>query len=118
MKPKKTPTISFKALVQMLQESGFEIVVTSEKKLIKGVVGPKVRARATSTVIKGLIVPDENVIMINRSLDTKERVVTALHELIHLHSPQLSESATERQALRMYKTLSDKELGFVEFLVS
>ena len=118
MKRKSPSKISFNALVRLLQESGFEIVVTSEKKLIKQVTGPKVRARSTATVIKGLIVPDENTIMINRDLDTKERVVTALHELIHLHSPELSESATERQALRMYKTLSDKDLGFVEFLVS
>lgn len=120
MKSTPTPDISLETLLQLLVESGFEIVLKPESALLAQSAKPRVRARTVQAEakIKGLIVPDENVILINRDLTKQERVITAIHELIHLHSPSLSEKATEREAQRLYAKLDARDLGYLEFLVS
>lgn len=115
---RKTSTISLSELLALLRESGFTVELKKESALLAQSNKPKVRARATTTTIKGLIVPDRNVIMINRDLSVDERVVTAIHELIHLHSPELSEEVTEQEAQRLFGELSQRDLGYLEFLVS
>jgi len=113
-----TPDISLETLLQLLVESGFEIVLKPESALLAQSAKPRVRARTATATIKGLIVPDENVILINRDLTKQERVITAIHELIHLHSPKLSEDVTEQEAQRLFARLNERDLGYLEFLVS
>lgn len=113
-------------LIKLLQESGFTVELKREEVLLAQSAKPNVRARRVPVLeqvenraqIKGLIVPDHNTIYINRSLPVDERVKTALHELIHLHSPELNETQTEREALRLYREANDRDLGYLEFLVS
>lgn len=109
--------VPLETLLSLLAESGFEIVLKKESVLLAKSAQPNVRARQAAK-IKGLIVPDENVILINRDLTTDERVITAIHELIHLHSPELSEADTERAALKLFGKLSQRDQGYLEFLVS
>lgn len=117
------PTISVAQLLRLLEESGFEVRLTSEKSLLKAAAQAAGRVRALAAVaqavkIKGLIVPDDYRILINRSLGLEERVQTMIHELIHLQAPELSEAATERQAQAIYRGLTPNQLGQLEFLVS
>ena len=123
MSQKTSPTISVRQLLQLLEESGFAVALAGEKRLLEEAAKPSAMVRARTAVaapvkIKGLILPDEYRILVNRELGLEERVKTVLHELIHLQAPDLSEAATERQALTLYKHLTPSELGQLEFLVS
>jgi len=117
-KVKKTTNLTVRQLINQLHQSGYSMELKSESALLSQSNKQHARARQIAAQIKGLIVPDSNSIFINRSLPVEERVVTALHELIHLHSPQLSETETEREALRLYRESNDHDLGYLEFLVS
>ena len=117
------PTISISQLLRLLDESGFEVRLAPEKRLLEAAARPEHRVRASAAVaeavkIKGLILPDDYQILVNRSLPLEERVKTVIHELIHLQAPELSEGATERQAQLLYRGLTPGQLGRLEFLVS
>ncbi|MDO8471866.1 MAG: hypothetical protein Q7S64_01775 [bacterium] len=123
--------LTTRQLIKHLQESGFTVELKREAVLLAESAKPNVRARQVPVYeqveyqragrpaeIKGLIVPDSNTILINRSLPVNERVITAIHELIHLHSPELTENETEQEAVRLYRESNDHDLGYLEFLVS
>jgi hypothetical protein len=123
MSQKTPPKINVRQLLQLLEESGFDVTIVGEKRLIEEAAKPSAMVRARTAVaapvkIKGLILPDQYRILVNRELGLEERVKTVLHELIHLQAPDLSESVTERQTLTLYKHLTPNELGQLEFLVS
>ena len=101
MKKEVVPTISLAKLLNTFEDSGFTI------NLVSG-----------SARMKGQIKPDHNEIYINKNLSGDERIQTFLHEVIHLYDDSLNEEQTETAALALFATLSEAELGYIEFLVS
>ncbi len=122
MKKATVSPITVAQLLKLLEESGFDVSLKGEKQMLEA-ANKKKDARARAVVaenikIKGLILPDEFQIMINRDLPLEERVKTVLHELIHLRAPDISEAATEKATEALYRDLTADQLGRLEFLVS
>lgn len=112
------PTINANQLLRLLEESGFVVKLATEPVLLLESTRPNAISRLRASVkIKGLILPDENRILINQELGLEERVKTVLHELIHLQAPEMSEAATEAATLALYRDLTTEQLGRFEFLV-
>jgi len=123
MKKSATKQIKTSELLRLLELSGFDVRLAHQKKMLKEAAKPGVMVRARAVVaapvkIKGLILPDEYRILVNRDLELDERVKTVLHELIHLRSPEIGEQRTEKEAHRLYRQLTPNQLGRLEFLVS
>jgi Zn-dependent peptidase ImmA (M78 family) len=68
--------------------------------------------------VEGYICQDTLEIYIEKNLPLEERVITLLHELIHDIHEDWSEEKVENEARKIYQNLSDRDLGFLEFLVS
>ena len=101
MKTVKAKPIQLSKLLAVFSDSGFAISLV-----------------AGSARMKGQIKPDQNEIYINKNLPADERIQTFLHEVIHLFDDSLNEKQTEQATLDLFATLSDAELGYIEFLVS
>lgn len=109
--------INFTSIKNILYQEGFHILVCSDLQVRKLSGFAPIHCREKNS-INGLIIPDRNEIVINKSLSLKERVLTLVHELIHLANPKLTEKQTEASAQNLYAKLSDRSLGFLEFAVS
>lgn len=109
--------INFTTIKTILYREGFHILVCSDLQVRKLSGFSPTHCREKNS-ISGLIIPDRNEIIINKSLILQERVLTLVHELIHLVDPKLSEKQTEASAQTLYTKLSDRSLGFLEFAVS
>lgn len=48
---------------------------------------------------------------------TGQKIITVLHELLHLKYPHINEDDIEQQAINIYRKLALAQLGFFEFLV-
>lgn len=112
------PVVRFAPLKRALERSGFSVVVKNEAELLKLTKKAGARPRAGKPRILGLIVPDDLIIAINHALPKEERIKTLLHELIHLEYPKLSERVTEQATVKLFRQLSDSELGYLEFLLA
>lgn len=111
---------TFPALKRTLLHSGFRVVLRQGKTLsrLSQESASRLRARQYEQQTLGLILPEEGEIAINQEIPLPERVQTLLHELVHLYDDRLSERATERHAQRIYRTLNEEQLGWLEFMVS
>lgn len=109
--------IDFPTIKKILYREGFHILICSDIQ-VKKISGFSPTYCRDKNAINGLILPDRNEIIINKNLNPKERVLTLMHELIHLADSKLNENQTEDRAQSLYRTLSDKNLGFLEFAVS
>ncbi len=101
MKKAGARTIQLNQLTKALVQSGYEI-----------------NLKRASCKVRGLIIPDQNEIFINQLLPINERVITILHEMIHLYDAKLDEDETEATAQAIFANLSTAELGYLEFLVA
>lgn len=109
--------INFTTIKTILYQEGFHILVCSDTQVRKLSGFSPTHCREKNS-INGLVIPDRNEIIINKNLDLKERVLTLIHELIHLANPRFNEKQTENSAQTLYTKLSDRNLGFLEFAVS
>jgi len=109
--------ITFSTIKNALYKEGFHILVCSDSQ-VKQLSGFSKKYCRDKNSIKGLVLPDKNEIVINKSLSVKERVLTLIHELIHLANPKLSEKQTEHQTQALYRRLTKNNLGYLEFAVS
>lgn len=109
--------ISFPKLKDILYKEGYHILLLSDWQLNRLInLAPHIcRWR---NVVKGLTLPDRNEIAINKSLNLKERVLTLIHELVHLADKNLTEDETEEVAQKLYRNFNNRELGFMEFATS
>lgn len=109
--------ITVEKIKNLLFNEGYHILVCSDSHLnrLSGISAAYSRADRS---IKGLSLPDKYEIVINKSLNTKERVLTLIHELIHLLDEKLSEHQTERKTQIIYSSLSESDLGLFEFITS
>lgn len=112
-----TPT--FSQLKKAFLDSGYEIRKLPRKNLEQlSLDAPAEVKRHLQSNIMGLIMPDQNIIGLAKELTIDERATTLLHELIHLHNPELEEEAVENLTLEMESKLPAAEYGFLQFLVS
>lgn len=109
--------IKAKQLINILYQEGFHILICSDTQVKKFSGFAPIYCQDDNT-IKGLILPDRNEIVINKAFDLHERVLTLIHELIHLFDPKISEDQTENEAIELYNNLNDSDLGYFEFAVS
>lgn len=109
--------ITFQNLKGVLSKEGYHILVFTDSQ-VKRISGFSSVLCQEDKNIKGLVLPDRNEIIINKKLLLKERVLTLIHELIHILLPRLSETKTEKEAKKLYSEFSDSDLGFFEFAVS
>ena len=72
--------IKFKQLKYAIYEEGFQILVYSDSQVRK-ISGFSSKHLKEKNTVKGAILPDKNEIIINGSLDLKEKVLTLIHEL-------------------------------------
>lgn len=110
-------TITFKQLKDTIYEEGFQILVYSDSK-VRRMAGFSYKHLKEKNTVKGAILPDKNEIIINSALDLKERVLTLIHELVHIIQPKYSERKTESETHKIYHRLKDPDLGYLEFAVS
>lgn len=104
-------------LKNILYQTGYHVILISDTQL-KNLAGISEHFSQDRGVVKGLFLPDRFEIIINQSLSEKEKVLTLIHELIHIDKPQLNENIVEKTTFRVFKRLSSRELGFFEFAVS
>ena len=111
--------LTFAHLKKAYLDSGYEIRFVPRQQL-EGMAldAPAEVKRHLDTNLMGLIMPDEYTIGIAKELDTDERAVTLLHELIHLADPMMDEDEVEALTLEMEETLSPQQFGFLQFLAS
>jgi hypothetical protein len=110
---------TFNQLKKTFLDSGFEIRLVPRRQL-EGLAldAPYEVKRHLDTNIMGLIMPDEYTIALAKELDTDDRAVTLLHELIHLHDENLPEEEVEALTGEMEQTLTPAQFGFLQFLVA
>lgn len=121
VKTNPVPTnLTVQRLLRNMRAAGFTVSLASAPQLRARLNRPGVRHRApaASPSVLGVIVPDENAILINRTLSLEERVKTVLHELIHLAEPLLSENKTKLATQKLFTGLTEHQRGYLEFLVS
>lgn len=114
-----TTNPTFSQLKRTFLESGFEIRFFPRRELERlALDAPLEVKRHLDTNIMGLIMPDENIIGIAAELAPDDRTATLLHELIHLYNEDLAEDEVESLTLELERTLTDEQLGFLQFLVA
>ena len=110
---------AFSQLKKTFLDSGYEIHFYPSRQLEQlALDAPAEVKRHLHSDIMGLIMPDENLIGIASELTNDERAVTLLHELIHLHNPDIDEESVEDLTLEMENSLTPGQFGFLQFLVS
>lgn len=67
--------------------------------------------------LKGFIEPDNDTILINKQLNSQEKIITIIHEFIHEIEPRWSEEKVERQANKIFLTLEKNDLDFFNNLI-
>ncbi|GEM_PF-2572996 len=115
---KRKQTIRFDKLISKFEKSGFSVYQKTEKQLLAKSAKPSSKKRQTKAAIFGLIVEDEYEIHINKNLTEKEKQLSLLHELVHLYDPTLSETDTESQAKVIFRSLSEAEMGYLDYLMA
>jgi len=109
--------INFIKLKEILYQEGYHILLLSDSR-INSMTTLTPHISRSRGLVHGLVMPDRNEIAINENLSLKERVLTLVHELIHIADKRYSEKVTEKLTHKLYKNFSDGELGFMEFAVS
>ena len=104
-------------LKNILYQTGYHVILISDVQ-IKNIAGISEHFSQDQGLVKGLFLPDKFEIIINRSLSKKEKVLTLIHELIHIDKPKLKENSVEKATLILFSQLNPAELGFFEFAVS
>ncbi len=117
----QTPTQnpSFNQLKKTLLDSGYEIRVFPQHTVERlALDAPAEVKRHLDSNIKGLTMPDENMIVLAEEQSVEERAVTLLHEMIHLFDDQIDEEVVEEMTLDMEQALNPNQIGFLQFLVA
>lgn len=68
--------------------------------------------------LKGYICQDTLEIYIDKNLSCEEKIVTLIHELLHDIYEDWSERKIEKESFKIFQRLSERDLGFLQFLVS
>ncbi|MBU6389562.1 hypothetical protein KGQ71_03530 [Patescibacteria group bacterium] len=100
-------------------DSGYEIRFFPRHRLEQlALDAPSEVKRHRHSNIMGLIMPDENIIGLANDLSIDERVMTLIHELIHLIHEQWDEEEVESLTEELEQTLTPEQFGFFQFLVA
>jgi hypothetical protein len=115
----KNQTPSFSQLKKTFLDSGYEIRFFPRHDL-EGLAldAPAEVKRHLQTNIMGLIIPDEDIIGIAKDLSVEDRVLTLIHELIHLYNDDIDEDDVESMTQELEQSLTPEQYGFFQFLVS
>lgn len=95
-------------LKKILRDSVYEIEVTNR---MTGC------GRGCSPFLRGMLLPDQNRILIKRDISLDERTRTLIHELLHEAQPGWVEDLIETATNKIYDNLSEKEKGYFMFFV-
>ncbi|HPH78802.1 MAG TPA: hypothetical protein PLH65_01850 [bacterium] len=71
----------------------------------------------SNTPIKGFIMPENDIILINQNLNDQEKITTIIHEFIHEIEPNWSEHQVEKTCLKLYKQLNQPDYHFFLSLI-
>ena len=92
-----------------LLNSGYEVILTDN---LRGC------GRGNYPYVKGMLLPESDQILIKKSLDIDERIITLIHEILHEMFPLWMEEKIESASRVLFELLDQKNYGFFEFWVS
>lgn len=110
---------TFSQLKKTLLDSGFEIRIFPQHTVERlALDAPAEVKRHLDSNIKGLTMPDENIIALAEEQSISERGTTLLHEMIHLFDENIDEEEVEEMTLDLEQQLTPDQIGFLQFLVA